>query len=184
MLIESNFDMCKQKSKRLFRSLLFLRLFFFNSQLVDRSSFGFNAEGFNYIKLLPGSHIRLRTSSFISTCAFSTKERWQAVLVDLLEQLFLVGATQNLDLCNGFFIQKSLNDWPASGENERRVDHKHCTHIFRVIITSDFSGCLEKSSHLTIHHSCWEAGHVHYRQACVDSAAGYCGGSGISPFEK
>jgi hypothetical protein len=110
MLIERNFDMCKQKSKRLFRSLLFLRLFFFNSQLVDRSSFGFNAEGFNYIKLLPGSHIRLRTSSFISTCAFSTKERWQAVLVDLLEQLFLVGATQNLDLCNGFFIQKSLND--------------------------------------------------------------------------
>ena len=177
--------MCKQKSKRLFRSLLFLRLLFFNSQLVlYRSSLGFDTERFNYIKLLPGSRIRLCTSSFIITCAFSTKERWQAVFVDYLKQLFLVGATQNLDLCNGFFIQKSLDDWPACGENERRVNHVHCTHILRVIITSDLCGCLEKRSHLTIHHSCREVSHVHYRQACVDSATGYCWGSGISPFEK
>ena len=84
---------------------------------------------------IPRASITHRTSA--RAIAFSTEDSGKVLLIDLLQQVVLVGSAQYVDLGHGDLVQPRLDDAPDRRKRPRSVDDVELAHTFGITILTD-----------------------------------------------
>jgi len=140
----------------------FRRLIFFSqfcklnlSELISREIF-------------PRTFIAHIASTLTFTETISTNDGWHVCLINFLKHVF-EWSSLNMDLLPCFLINKWLEHFVASSENQGTVDDEHFMHDFWIIVLTHGNSNFNKVDCLFVERRHWKSLHVQATKSSVDS---------------